>query len=171
MGFNNWNAFGCAVNEELIKETADFFVESGLKDLGYTYVNIDDCWALRERGADGKLVRDPEKFPNGIKGLADYVHSKGLKLGIYGDAGTKTCAGYPGSLGHEQIDAQTWAAWGVDYLKYDNCYNESDGSQEDYIRRYTAMRDALDQAGGNIVYSPPCTGSAPRRPRRRWRPR
>ncbi|WP_438028594.1 NPCBM/NEW2 domain-containing protein [Sorangium sp. So ce233] len=153
MGFNNWNAFGCAVNETLIKETADFFVTSGLKELGYTYVNIDDCWALRERGADGRLVPDPEKFPSGIKGLADYVHEKGLKLGIYGDAGTKTCAGYPGSLGHEAIDAQTWTEWGVDYLKYDNCYNQSDGSREDYVRRYTAMREALDDAGGKIVYS------------------
>ncbi|WP_159397391.1 NPCBM/NEW2 domain-containing protein [Sorangium cellulosum] len=153
MGFNNWNAFGCDVNETLIKETADFFVDSGLKDLGYQYVNIDDCWSLRERGPDGKLVPDPEKFPSGIKGLADYVHGKGLKLGIYGDAGTKTCAGYPGSLGHEEIDAQTWAEWGVDYLKYDNCYNQSDGSREDYVRRYTAMREALDDAGGNIVYS------------------
>ncbi|XXY51844.1 NPCBM/NEW2 domain-containing protein [Sorangium sp. So ce269] len=153
MGFNNWNAFGCDVNEALIKETADFFVSSGLQELGYTYVNIDDCWSLKERGEDGRLVPDPEKFPSGIKGLADYVHSKGLKLGIYGDAGTKTCAGYPGSLGHEEVDAQTWAEWGVDYLKYDNCYNQSDGSREDYVRRYTAMREALDEAGGDIVYS------------------
>ncbi|MEV0614344.1 NPCBM/NEW2 domain-containing protein [Nonomuraea sp. NPDC050404] len=153
MGFNNWNAFGCDVNETLIKETADVFVSSGLKDAGYQYVNIDDCWSLRERGPDGRLVPDPAKFPNGIKGVADYVHGKGLKLGIYGDAGTKTCAGYPGSLGHEEIDAQTWADWGVDYLKYDNCNNQSDGSQADYIRRYTAMRQALDKTGRPFVYS------------------
>ncbi|MFC5828156.1 NPCBM/NEW2 domain-containing protein [Nonomuraea insulae] len=153
MGFNNWNAFGCDVNAALIKETADLFVSSGLKNAGYRYVNIDDCWSLRERGADGRLVPDPAKFPDGIKGVADYVHGKGLKLGIYGDAGTKTCAGYPGSLGREELDAQTWADWGVDYLKYDNCNNQSDGSQEDYVRRYTAMRQAIDRTGRAIVYS------------------
>lgn len=153
MGFNNWNAFGCDVTEELIRETADALVSSGLKDAGYRYVNIDDCWSLRERGPDGTLVPDPAKFPNGIKGVADYVHGKGLKLGIYGDAGTRTCAGYPGSLGHEDLDARTWAGWGVDYLKYDNCNNQSDGSQADYIRRYTAMRQALDRTGRAIVYS------------------
>ncbi|HEX8628623.1 MAG TPA: glycoside hydrolase family 27 protein, partial [Catenuloplanes sp.] len=153
MGFNNWNAFGCDVNETLIKETADVFVSSGLKDAGYEYVNIDDCWSLRERGPDGRLVPDPVKFPSGIKGVADYVHSKGLKLGIYGDAGTRTCAGFPGSLGTEDLDARTWADWGVDYLKYDNCNNQSDGSREDFVRRYTAMRNALDKTGRPIVYS------------------
>jgi alpha-galactosidase len=153
MGFNNWNAFGCDVSEKLIKETADFFVSSGLKAAGYQYVNIDDCWSLKERGADGKLVPDPNKFPSGIQGVADYVHGRGLKLGIYGDAGTKTCAGYPGSLGHEKLDAQTWADWGVDYVKYDNCYNQSDGSRADYVRRYTAMREAIDATGRPIVYS------------------
>ncbi|WP_345565975.1 NPCBM/NEW2 domain-containing protein [Nonomuraea rosea] len=153
MGFNNWNAFGCDVNAALIKETADIFVSSGLKDAGYQYVNIDDCWSARERGADGRLVPDPVKFPDGIKGVADYIHAKGLKLGIYGDAGTKTCAGYPGSLGHEEVDAQTWADWGVDYLKYDNCNNQSDGSQADYVRRYTAMRAAIDATGRSMVYS------------------
>ena len=153
MGFNDWNAFGCSVSETLIKETADLFVSTGLKDAGYTFVNIDDCWALKDRGPDGQLVADPVKFPSGIKGVADYVHGKGLKLGIYGDAGTKTCAGYPGSLGLEQRDAQTWADWGVDYLKYDNCFNQSDGSQGEFIARYTAMRDALARTGRPIVYS------------------
>ncbi|MFI5896491.1 NEW3 domain-containing protein [Actinoplanes sp. NPDC051513] len=154
MGFNDWNAFGCDVSEQLIKETADLFVAEGVKDAGYRYVNIDDCWALKERHpATGKLVPDPVKFPSGIAGTAAYVHSKGLKLGIYGDAGTNTCAGYPGSLGHEELDAQTLADWGVDYLKYDNCYNESDGSQAEYIRRYTAMRDALAKTGRPIVFS------------------
>jgi alpha-galactosidase len=153
MGFNNWNAFGCDVSETLIKETADVLVSSGLAAAGYKYVNIDDCWSLRERGADGRLVPDPVKFPSGIAGVADYVHAKGLKLGIYGDAGTKTCAGYPGSLGMEGLDAQTWADWGVDYLKYDNCYNQSDGSQADFIRRYTAMRDAIDSTGRPMVYA------------------
>jgi alpha-galactosidase len=153
MGFNNWNAFGCDVSATLIQETADVIVSAGLRDLGYQYVNIDDCWSLRERGADGRLVPDPAKFPDGIAGVADYVHAKGLKLGIYGDAGTRTCAGYPGSLGHEELDARTWADWGVDYLKYDNCNNQSDGSQADYIRRYTAMRDALNKTGRAIVYA------------------
>jgi alpha-galactosidase len=153
MGFNDWNAFGCSVDEALIKQTADAFVSSGLKQAGYQYVNIDDCWAMRERGPDGRLVPDPVKFPDGINGVADYVHSKGLKLGIYGDAGTKTCAGYPGSLGTEDLDAQTWADWGVDYLKYDNCFNQSDGTREDFVRRYTAMRDALNKTGRPIVYS------------------
>ena len=97
MGFNNWNAFGCNVSEELIKETADFFVSSGLREAGYEFVNIDDCWSLRERGADGRIVPDPVKFPSGIAGTADYVHGLGLKLGLYADAGTATCAGYPGS--------------------------------------------------------------------------
>jgi alpha-galactosidase len=153
MGFNNWNAFGCEVNDALIRQTADAMVASGLVAAGYEYVNIDDCWSEKERGPDGRLVPDPVKFPDGIAGVADYVHGKGLKLGIYGDAGTQTCAGYPGSLGHEEIDAQTWADWGVDYLKYDNCNNQSDGSQADYIRRYTAMRTALDATGRPIVYS------------------
>jgi alpha-galactosidase len=153
MGFNDWNAFGCDVSEKLIKETADFFVSSGLKDAGYQYVNIDDCWSLKERGKDGKIVPDPVKFPSGIRGVADYVHGLGLKLGIYGDAGTMTCAGYPGSLGKEKLDAQTFAEWGVDYLKYDNCYNQSDGSRADFVRRYTAMREALDLTGRPIVYS------------------
>lgn len=153
MGFNDWNAFGCNVTEKLIRETADFFVSSGLKEAGYVQVNIDDCWSLHDRDGSGKLVPDPSKFPSGIRGLADYVHGLGLKLGIYGDAGTKTCAGYPGSLGNEKVDAQTWADWGVDYLKYDNCYNQSDGSRADFVRRYTAMREALDATGRPIVYS------------------
>jgi alpha-galactosidase len=153
MGFNDWNAFGCNVSEQLIKETADIFVTSGLKDAGYTYVNIDDCWMTHQRDAQGRLVPDPVKFPDGIQGTADYVHSKGLKLGIYEDAGTATCAGYPGSLGHETTDAQTFADWGVDYLKYDNCNNKSDGSRADYVRRYTTMGDALRATGHPIVYS------------------
>ena len=154
MGFNDWNAFGCGVSEQLIKDTADLFVSAGLKAAGYRYVNIDDCWMARDRDPQtGRLVPDPAKFPDGIAGTAAYVHGKGLKLGIYEDAGTNTCAGYPGSLGHEDLDAQTFADWGVDYLKYDNCYNQSDGSQAEYVRRYTAMRDALARTGRPIVYS------------------
>ena len=153
MGFNDWNAFGCNVSEQLIEQTADYFVSSGLKAAGYTYVNIDDCWLEKSRSADGHLVPDPVKFPDGIKGTADYVHSKGLKLGIYEDAGTQTCAGYPGSLGHEQTDADDFAAWGVDYLKYDNCNNNSDGSLAEFTARYTAMGNALHKTGRKIVYS------------------
>jgi alpha-galactosidase len=154
MGFNDWNAFGCNVSEQLIKETADFFVSSGMKDAGYQYVNIDDCWMTHQRDpATGRLVPDPAKFPDGIKGTADYVHSLGLKLGIYEDAGTATCAGYPGSLGHETTDAQTFADWGVDYLKYDNCNNAGSTTKQQYIDRYSAMRDALAATGRAIVYS------------------
>jgi alpha-galactosidase len=152
MGFNDWNAFGCNVSEQLIKQTADYFVSSGLKAAGYKYVNIDDCWMTHTR-VDGKLVPDPVKFPDGIRGTADYVHSLGLKLGIYEDAGTATCAGYPGSLGHEQTDAQTFADWGVDYLKYDNCNNAGSTTKQQYIDRYTTMRDALAATGRPIVYS------------------
>src|SRR5690242_4396775 len=132
MGFNDWNAFGCDVDDRLIRETADAMVANGMAAAGYRFVNIDDCWSLPGRDAAGRLQADPEKFPYGMRAVADYVHARGLKLGIYGDAGTRTCAGYPGSLGHERIDALTWAQWGVDYLKYDNCFNGSDGSRADY---------------------------------------
>ncbi len=119
MGFNNWNSTYCnaTFNEEMVKEIADLFVEKGLRALGYRYVDLDDCWALPQRNADGKLVPDPARFPHGIKAVADYVHSKGLKLGIYTSAGTMTCneAGFPGALGHEYSDAQQFADWGADY--------------------------------------------------------
>ena len=149
MGWNDWNAFGCNVSEQLVEQTADKIVSSGLKDAGYQYVNIDDCWLTHSRDAAGNLVPDPVKFPDGIKGVADYVHAKGLKLGIYETAGTLTCAGYPGSLGHEQQDADSFAAWGVDYLKYDNCNNQGVPDQA----RYQAMGDALARTGRPIVYS------------------
>ncbi len=153
MGFNDWNAFGCNVEDQLIRQTADLFVSSGLKAAGYTFVNIDDCWMTRTRSSDGHLVPDPAKFPEGMKATADYVHSQGLKIGIYEDAGTQTCAGFPGSLGHEQTDATDFATWGIDYLKYDNCNNASDGTLADYQSRYTAMGDALKATGRPIVYS------------------
>ncbi|WP_285743616.1 carbohydrate-binding protein [Lentzea sp. NBRC 105346] len=153
MGFNNWNTTHCTstFNEAMIKSIADIFVSRGLKDVGYQYVNIDDCWALPQRDSQGNLVPDPARFPNGIKGLADYVHSKGLKFGIYTSAGTKTCntAGFPGALGHEYSDARLFASWGVDYLKYDNCNNQG----VDAVQRYTTMRDALKATGRPIVYS------------------
>ena len=151
MGFNNWNATGCAIDEKLITDTADFFVSSGLKEAGYQYVNIDDCWAAPERDpVTGRLTSHPVRFPHGIPWIADYVHSKGLKLGIYTSAGTQTCAKtMPGALDHEEIDAQTFADWGVDYLKYDNCNNQG----VDAKLRYTRMRDALKKTGRPIVFS------------------
>ncbi|MDF3293087.1 NEW3 domain-containing protein [Streptomyces silvisoli] len=149
MGWNDWNAFGCSVSEQLVEQTADKIVSSGLRSAGYQYVNIDDCWMAGSRSATGDLVPDPVKFPHGIKGVADYVHARGLKLGIYESAGTMTCAGYPGSLGHEQQDANSFAAWGVDYLKYDNCNNLGIPARQ----RYQAMGNALARTGRPIVYS------------------
>jgi len=153
MGWNDWNAYGCNVSETLVKQTADRMVSSGLAASGYQYVNIDDCWMQHNRDSAGNLQPDFAKFPDGISGTAAYVHSKGLKLGIYEDAGTSTCAGYPGSLGHEAQDARSFAAWGVDYLKYDNCYNNGSSTTQQYIARYSAMRDALAATGRPIVYS------------------
>jgi alpha-galactosidase len=153
MGFNDWNAYGCNVSESLIKSTAQAMHTNGMQAAGYTYVNIDDCWLTHSRDSAGRLVPDPAKFPDGIKGTADYVHSLGLKLGIYEDAGTMTCAGYPGSYGHEMTDAQDFADWGVDYLKYDNCNNAGSTTTQQYIDRYSTMRDALAATGRPIVYS------------------
>ncbi|WP_192806043.1 NPCBM/NEW2 domain-containing protein [Streptomyces sp. SS1-1] len=153
MGFNNWNSTHCRAefDEAMVKGIADLLVDKGLKDAGYQYVNLDDCWALPSRDADGKLVPDPARFPHGIKAVADYVHAKGLKFGIYTSAGTKTCdsTGFPGGLGHEYSDARQFADWGVDYLKYDNCNNQG----VDARQRYTTMRDALRATGRPIVYS------------------
>lgn len=153
MGFNNWNSTHCRAefNETMVKGIADLFVSKGLKAAGYRYVNLDDCWALPNRDASGNLVPDPARFPNGIKALADYVHGKGLKFGIYTSAGTRTCdtAGFPGGLGHEQADANLFASFGVDYLKYDNCNNQG----VDARKRYTDMADALRNTGRPIVFS------------------
>ncbi|MFC0597571.1 NPCBM/NEW2 domain-containing protein [Streptomyces palmae] len=153
MGFNNWNSTHCRAefNEAMVKGMADLFVEKGLKAAGYEYINLDDCWALPARDAEGKLVPDPKRFPHGIKAVADYVHDKGLKFGIYTSAGIKTCdvLGFPGGLGHEYSDAQQFADWGVDYLKYDNCNNLG----VDAKKRYTTMREALKATGRPILYS------------------
>jgi alpha-galactosidase len=148
MGWNSWNKFACHVNEQLIRETADAMVASGMKAAGYQYVNIDDCWQV-SRDADGKIVADPAAFPGGIKALADYVHSKGLKLGIYTDIGTMTCAKRPGSQGHEVQDAKTYAEWGIDYVKVDWC---NTGTLDPEVA-YAKFRDALAQAGRPIVFS------------------
>jgi alpha-galactosidase len=148
MGWNSWNKFAEKVNEQLIRETADAMVASGMKDAGFQYINIDDCWQ-GQRDAQGFIQPDPKKFPSGMKALADYVHSKGLKLGIYSDVGYKTCGGRPGSRGHEFQDAQTYAQWGIDYLKYDWC--NAEGLKADGA--YTTMRDALHAAGRPILFS------------------
>ncbi|WP_026371086.1 glycoside hydrolase family 27 protein [Kallotenue papyrolyticum] len=152
MGWNSWNMFGSAVSETVISEMAEAIVAHGLRELGYQYVVIDDCWTRREgRDSNGDLVPDPERFPSGIKALADYVHSLGLKLGIYSDAAELTCAGYPGSYGFEEQDAQLWAAWGIDFLKYDYCHAPVD--QASAIERYRRMGEALRATGRPILFS------------------
>ncbi len=148
MGWNSWNKFACNVNEDMIRSMADAMVKSGMKDAGYQYVNIDDCWQV-SRDANGNIVPDPERFPHGMKALGDYIHSLGLKFGVYSDAGSKTCAGRPGGLGHEYQDAIQYAAWGVDYLKYDWCNTTT----QDAKASYANMRAALDAAGRPIVLS------------------
>ncbi|URE33383.1 alpha-galactosidase [Musa troglodytarum] len=148
--WNTWNHFYCNINETVIRESADALVSTGLAKLGYRYVNIDDCWAEHDRDSKGYLVPRKSTFPSGIKALADYVHGKGLKLGIYSDAGSRTCSQtMPGSLGHEQKDAETFASWGIDYLKYDNCNN---GDLKP-MKRYPAMTRALMSTGRPIFLS------------------
>jgi alpha-galactosidase len=148
MGWNSWNKFGCNVNEDLIRQMADAMVKWGMKNAGYQYVVIDDCWQV-DRDAAGNIVPDAKHFPSGIKALAEYVHSLGLKFGIYSDAGVKTCAKRPGSLGHEYQDALQYAAWGVDYLKYDWCNT----STQDAQAAYALIRNALNSTGRPIVLS------------------
>ena len=138
MGWNSWNKFACDVNEQTVRATADAMVASGMRDAGYQYVVIDDCWH-GPRDANGFITADAQKFPSGIKALADYVHSRGLKFGIYSDAGRLTCGGRPGSQGHEYQDALTYARWGVDYLKYDWCSTGDRNAKE----AYAVMADAL----------------------------
>ena len=148
MGWNSWNKFQGNISEEVIKGIADAMVEEGLLEAGYTYLNIDDCWHGK-RDADGFIQVDAKKFPSGMKALADYVHSKGLKMGIYSDAGTETCGGYPGSLGHEYQDAIQYARWGIDYLKYDWCNTPNINPKG----AYTLISDALRAAGRPILLS------------------
>ncbi|XP_066175899.1 alpha-N-acetylgalactosaminidase isoform X2 [Sylvia atricapilla] len=160
MGWMSWERFRCnvdcqadprnCISEQLFFEMADRLAEDGWRELGYEYVNIDDCWSAKQRDAAGQLVPDPKRFPSGIKALADYVHARGLKLGIYGDLGTFTCGGYPGTmLEHVKQDAQTFAAWGVDMLKLDGCYS----SAEEQAKGYPEMARALNATGRPIVYS------------------
>lgn len=150
MGWNSWNTFGWQINEQLIFEMADLMASQGYREAGYEYLVIDDCWSLRERGKDGRIVPDPEKFPHGMKEVADYVHSKGLKFGMYSCAGVRTCAGYPGSYDHEFVDAQTFADWGVDFLKYDFCNFPQSGNCK---ARYLTMSMALKATGREILFS------------------
>lgn len=149
MGWNSWNTFGDDINERLIHEIAEAMIDTGMQEAGYVYIVLDDTWSAMKRDADGNLVADPEKFPSGMPALADFLHEKGFKFGIYGCAGTKTCAGYPGGHGHEAEDARTYASWGVDYLKYDWCNTDGADARE----RYTKMRDALFAAGRPVVFS------------------
>ena len=148
MGWNTWNKFANRINEKLIRETADAMVSEGLLDAGYVYLNMDDCWH-GERNADGFITENKEKFPSGLKAVADYVHSKGLLFGIYSDAGRKTCGGLPGSFGHEYQDAIQYARWGVDYLKYDWCNTENVNPRG----AYQLISDALRAAGRPIFLS------------------
>lgn len=148
MGWNSWNKFGCDIDAALIRRTADAMVSSGIKDAGYRYVILDDCWH-GERDEHGDIQPDTKRFPDGIRALADYVHDRGMRLGIYSDAGIKTCAGRPGSRGHEFQDAKQYAAWGVDYLKYDWCNSGTENAEAAYL----TMSDALRASGRDIVFS------------------
>ena len=149
MGWNTWNTFGVNCSEALVRETADAMVANGMRDAGYVYLVIDDAWSARERDSDGNLVADPAKFPGGMKALADYLHERGFRFGIYNCAGSKTCAGYPGGRGHEFQDARTYASWGVDYFKYDWCNRGTANGPE----TYRIMSDALRAAGRPVVFS------------------
>ncbi|SDZ86721.1 alpha-galactosidase [Arachidicoccus rhizosphaerae] len=149
MGWNSWNTFQTHINEDLIKKTADNIVSTGMKEAGYIYLVLDDGWMTKQRDSLGYLVPDPEKFPHGIKAVIDYVHSKGLKFGLYNCAGTLTCAGYPGTRGHEYQDALRYAQWGIDYLKYDWCSSDGINAKE----AYTTMSRAISNAGRPMVFS------------------
>ena len=151
MGFNTWNTFGENINDEMIRQTADKMVELGLRDAGYEYLVIDDCWSEKERdGISGKIIPDHVKFPDGMKAVSDYVHSKGLKFGMYSCAGVRTCADYPGSFDHEFLDAQTFAEYGADFLKYDFC-NKPECANGPLL--YKRMSMALKSCGQEILFS------------------
>ena len=158
MGWNSWNSFGCGITEQIVRAQADALVSSGLRDAGYKYVIVDDCWAAPQRDASGRLQADPLRFPSGMAALGAYLHERGLLFGIYSGARDKTCTQYQGAYpgatgsgGHEVIDAQTFAGWGVDYLKYDWC--SSNTSHDDQVSSFTAMRNALRDTGRRIVFA------------------
>lgn len=148
MGWNSWNRFECEINEQVVRDAADAMVSSGMKEAGYEFIVIDDCWQIR-RDSLGFIQANPEKFPSGIKALADYIHSRGLKFGIYSCAGRQTCQNRPGSRGHEFQDAISYAQWGVDFLKLDWCNSEGQNA----VESYSLMRDALYSAGRPVVFS------------------
>ena len=148
MGWNSWNHFACSIDESLIRSTAQAIINSGLAAAGYTYVNLDDCWQV-DRASDGSILADPAAFPSGIAALANDIHALGLRFGLYSDCGMETCQGRPGGLNYEKIDARTYASWGVDYLKYDNCNSDT----IDPKLRYPRMRDALNMSGRPILFS------------------
>ena len=150
MGWNSWNTFGTNISDALIRETARIMKEKGYLEAGYQYIVIDDCWSLRERDERGTLVPDPDKFPHGMKALADYVHSLGFKFGMYSCAGVQTCGGYPASYDHEFQDAATFAEWGVDYLKYDFCNFPANADGQN---RYAIMSMALKSTGRDILFA------------------
>ena len=149
MGWNSWNVFQTNINEKMIKEIADAMVSSGMQKAGYRYLVLDDGWMAMERDKNGDLIADPKKFPNGMKALADYVHAKGLKFGLYNCAGTKTCAGYPGTLGHDEQDARMYASLGIDYLKFDWCSSDGLNAKD----AYTKMSKAIQKAGHPMIFS------------------
>jgi len=149
MGWNSWNTFQTNINEQLLRDMVDSYVASGMRDAGYTYFVLDDGWMAMDRDANGNLVADPKKFPSGMKAFADYVHAKGLKFGIYNCAGTRTCAGYPGTHGYEYQDARLYASWGVDYFKYDWCNTDSINARDAYL----TMSRAIRAAGRPMVFS------------------
>lgn len=158
LGWNSWNSFGCGVTEDMVRQAADAMVDSGMRDAGYEYVVVDDCWFDPQRDAQGNLRAHPTKFPGGMKALGDYIHSRGLKFGLYQVPTERTCAqrvgtfpGSTGSMGHEVQDARTFASWGVDYLKYDWC--SPAGTRDEQVARFSLMRDALRDTGRPIVYS------------------
>jgi alpha-galactosidase len=151
MGWNSWNTFDVNISDSLIRQIADSMVSTGMKDVGYQYINIDDLWQLPERDKNGKIQINTEKFPYGIKAVADYVHSKGFKLGIYSDAANLTCGGVAGSYGYEEQDAMDFASWGIDLLKYDYC--NAPPPRDTAIARYTRMANALKKTGRSIVFS------------------
>lgn len=149
MGWNSWNHYGCDIDEQVIKSNAQRILDLGLNRYGYKYVNIDDCWLLANRDSNNHIIVDPIKFPKGMKDMGDFLHKQGLFFGLYNSAGTMTCQRLAGGLTFEQIDAFDMASWGVDYFKYDNCYNLDLPGQ----LRYPAMRDALNKTGRPIYYS------------------
>lgn len=153
MGYNSWNDFRCDnITAANIRAVTDKFAELKLNEFGYEYINIDDCWSVRgQRDDNGRIIPNPDRFPDGMKALVDYIHSKGFKFGIYTDRGGSTCAGYPASLHHETVDAQTFADWGVDYLKEDSCHASS--NQTIAFEQYGTMRDALNATGRPIYFS------------------